>query len=101
MRDYYTSFYNSAAWRKLRAVHVKYHPLCEHCKAKGLTTPTAVVDHIIEILDDYSKRLSPKNLQSLCLACHNKKTAQEHTKRTKDKTSQSTNINELMNNRNK
>ena len=33
-----------------------------------------VVDHIIPIRMDWSKRLEPTNLQTLCHACHNKKT---------------------------
>ena len=71
----YTQFYKSAQWRKLRQWHITRNPLCVSCAAQGLTVPADVVDHIIEIRDDYSKRLDADNLQSLCHVCHNEKTA--------------------------
>jgi 5-methylcytosine-specific restriction endonuclease McrA len=44
-----------------------------------------VVDHIIELRDDFSKRLDVNNLQTLCYSCHNKKTKIEKAKREKRK----------------
>lgn len=70
-------FYWSKGWRKLREYYIRRNPLCLHCKQKGIYSPAVIVDHIVEIDDDYSRRLDKTNLQSLCLACHNTKTAKE------------------------
>ncbi|PFK07818.1 HNH endonuclease, partial [Bacillus cereus] len=40
-----------------------------------------VVDHIIPIRVDWSKRLEPMNLQTLCHACHNKNTKEDEKKK--------------------
>ena len=68
-------FYNSRTWRSLSINHRKREPLCQHCLADGITKPADVVDHIVEIRDDLTKRLHTDNLQSLCYPCHNTKTA--------------------------
>ena len=81
-RDYRSSaerkqletFYSSTIWRSISKAFRKRYPLCVQCAATGRTTVADVVDHIIEIRDDWSKRHDPKNLQSLCHACHNSKT---------------------------
>lgn len=62
-------FYQSAAWKKVRKIQLTQHPLCIVCKK-----PATIVDHIIEIRDGGSK-LSLSNLQSMCVSCHNAKTA--------------------------
>ncbi|CAJ1808703.1 hypothetical protein COOFOMLJ_01597 [Aeromonas veronii] len=69
--------YNSGTWRRIRNAYMKNHVLCEHCQILGIITPAKICDHIIEIEDDYNKRFDSKNLQALCQACHNKKTAQQ------------------------
>ncbi len=74
-------FYNSTEWRELSRTHRIKNPLCEHCLILGILTPVTLVDHIIEIEDDPTQKLNPQNLQSLCHACHNSKTAQERRKR--------------------
>ena len=73
-------FYDSTAWRKLRAMYRRAHPLCEQCLREGRTTPANVVDHIVEI-EDGGALLDPENLQALCYACHNRKTARERAGR--------------------
>ena len=78
----YADFYNSNAWRKLSINHRKKQPLCMHCLKHNITKPADVVDHIIEIRDDYTKRFDVSNLESLCHACHNSKTARVRKQRT-------------------
>src|SRR4029077_15777408 len=69
----YAGFYRSGAWKRLSEDHRKRHPLCEVCKAKGLTKLVDLVDHIVE-LEDGGAALDPSNLQSLCYSCHRSKT---------------------------
>jgi 5-methylcytosine-specific restriction protein A len=75
-------FYESPAWRKLRRQKLGQMPLCEICYANKRITPAVIVDHKIEIKDG-GAALDMKNLQSVCHACHNKKTAAERLKRNK------------------
>lgn len=74
-------FYWTNAWRKKRNAHIKKFPLCTHCLARGIGEPGVIVDHIIEIEDNPSLKLTTSNLQTLCQSCHNKKTAAEARKR--------------------
>jgi 5-methylcytosine-specific restriction protein A len=74
------SFYDSPAWRKVRATYKRANPLCVSCKAEGFAIEAKVIDHIIEIKDG-GAALSYSNLQSLCHKCHNRKTAEERSKR--------------------
>lgn len=71
-----TVFYQSAAWRRLRAVKIEQQPLCEECLRNGVMTPAQVVDHIVPINKGGSE-LDLCNLQSLCHACHNRKSAKD------------------------
>jgi 5-methylcytosine-specific restriction protein A len=70
-------FYNSAAWRKLRQWHRLNNPICVECKKAGRLVPAEVVDHIIAIKNG-GAGLDPANLQSLCNAHHNRKTASDN-----------------------
>lgn len=81
----YIRFYKSKEWRKLSHHWLMMHPLCESCKRRGIMRKGDVVDHIIELRDDFSKRLNKNNLQTLCYSCHNKKTKIEKAKREKRK----------------
>ena len=65
---------NSTAWRKLRAVHLAGEPLCRECAKADRVTAATDVDHI----DGDDGNNAPSNLQSLCHACHSRKTAQEN-----------------------
>ncbi len=76
-------FYNSRLWRNLSRRHREKNPLCVHCLESGIIKAADVADHIIEIKDDWDKRLEAENLQSLCHACHNCKTAKEKRLRLK------------------
>lgn len=74
------AFYGSPRWKAVRKAYFVRSPLCEHCDLNGRLTPGAVVDHIVERRDggaDYDH----SNLQTLCHACHNKKTKIEASKR--------------------
>ena len=69
-------FYDSTAWRKLSRLYRRLNPLCVDCKAKGIAKAVQIVDHVIPI-EQGGERLAMSNLQSLCIACHNTKTAGE------------------------
>lgn len=70
------AFYSSTTWKKLSQWHRTRSPLCVACQSKGRTTVGDVADHIVEIRDDWSLRVEPSNLQTLCHSCHNTKTQQ-------------------------
>jgi len=70
MDDPLASFYRTKQWRKLRAQWRKRNPSCRRCGRKA-----ELVDHIVDIRTDPTRRLDWFNLQSLCWACHNEKTA--------------------------
>jgi 5-methylcytosine-specific restriction enzyme A len=73
-----TDFYWSAAWRKLRAfAYARDNGLCVRCRQEKRLRKGDVVDHIVPVKEDWSKRLDADNLQTLCHACHNKKTGKE------------------------
>ena len=65
-----------ARWRRYRRWYLARHPLCEHCKAIGRITVAKVADHIVPLRQG-GAHCSQANTQSLCQACHNRKTARE------------------------
>ena len=67
----------SKAWLDMRAYHLTTHPFCEACKAIGRYVMATDVDHIRPHKGDSRLFFDPSNLQSLCKACHSKKTASE------------------------
>jgi 5-methylcytosine-specific restriction protein A len=72
-------FYQSAEWKELRAYCVaRARGICQHCGSgiKG----RAFADHIRELRDG-GAALDSANVQVLCAACHNRKTAAERTRR--------------------
>lgn len=77
----YHRFYKTNRWERLSRLHRLKNPLCEECKKLGIIRAVDVADHIIEIRDDWSKRYDESNIQSLCHACHNRKTRTEEEKR--------------------
>ncbi len=74
------SFYHSTAWKRLRKRHILAEPFCRRCREKGIFRPANIVDHITE-LEDGGEPLDDANLQSLCYACHNRKTKEEKLRR--------------------
>lgn len=74
--------YKSARWIKLRKqALLRDDYLCVQCLEQGIITPADVVDHIVELRDDITKAYDINNLQSLCHACHNRKTLAEKANR--------------------
>ena len=61
-----------ATWSRLRRMHLNEHPYCARCWSKGRTVEADMVDHVVPISVDPSRRLDPDNLQSLCWPCHNR-----------------------------
>jgi 5-methylcytosine-specific restriction endonuclease McrA len=66
----YKNFIRSARWQRLRAQHLKRHPLCVRCHAKGKVTLATEVHHIVKCMDEPSLQMDPANLESLCAPCH-------------------------------
>ena len=69
-------FYNSKAWRNLRANYIQRNPICVMCKAQGKLTPGDHIDHIRPI-EQGGAALDESNLQTLCISCHARKTLKE------------------------
>lgn len=83
------AFYNSKAWKKLRAAVLKLdHYECQQCKARGIYTRAQTVHHVHHLKDRWDLRLSlhdengDRQLVSLCNECHN---AEHPEKAFKDK----------------
>ncbi|MFE4038248.1 MULTISPECIES: HNH endonuclease [Priestia] len=66
------AFYSSISWIKLRNRKKRLNPLCKVCLEEGRLTPVEIVHHLIEVKEDWSKRLSIDNLQLVCKAHHHK-----------------------------
>lgn len=74
-------FYNSKAWLRLREqALMRDHYLCQHCLKQNRIAHAEIVDHIVPIKVDWSLRLSLSNTQSLCKACHNRKSMEDKGK---------------------
>ncbi len=69
-------FYQSAAWRAVRAAFLREHPVCVRCEGRGRLVAAVVADHVLP-LKDGGARFDWTNLQALCVSCHNSKTAGE------------------------
>ncbi len=66
-------FYHSSEWNWIRsAALVRDNHLCQECLKQNIIQSAEIVHHIIEIKDDWSKRLQIDNCQSVCKSCHNK-----------------------------
>lgn len=78
----HVQFYNSKEWKHVRRLAlVRDHHLCVKCRENGIYTKADVVDHRVELADSWALRSELSNLDSLCHACHNLKTAQEKKRR--------------------
>lgn len=85
--DKYKKFYGSSKWKELRTNKLKKDPLCEDCKSNGFIRAGMDVDHIVEIKDDFSRRLDMTNLKTLCRSCHVAKTSRARRTRIKNSSS--------------
>ena len=69
-------FYNSKAYRNVRAIHISKHPICQVCELKGLTVAGSQVHHwyspfqTTDEKEKYRLGLMPENLVTLCSHCH-------------------------------
>ena len=64
--------YNTTKWRKLRLLILQSEPICRECKRKAAN----VIDHITPIRLG-GEFWEVKNLQPLCVSCHNSKSGKE------------------------
>lgn len=68
----YKYFYSSKAWRKARhQAMLRDEWTCQHCIAEGIYKHADVVHHIVEVREDWSRRLDIENLMCVCHGCHN------------------------------
>lgn len=70
------AFYDSPVWRATRKRKLAEQPCCEECLRHGKITPAVLVDHIVPIRQG-GAGLDFRNLQSLCPACHGRKSVEE------------------------
>lgn len=69
----YDRFYKSAQWKKKREQVLRRDGyLCQQCLNQERYQQADMVHHIVEVKDNWSKRLELSNLVSLCHSCHNK-----------------------------
>ena len=69
----YHYLYESAEWRKRRAIFLKKYPRCFICGA-----PATIADHIIPHRGDLTLFYDDNNLQPMCQRCHSRKTMREN-----------------------
>lgn len=69
------AFYNSAAWKRVRADRLFANPLCSPCSERGLVKVATVVDHTVDRRTAPDRALDLTNLVSMCVPCHSIKTA--------------------------
>lgn len=69
--------YYTAAWRRIRATHLAGSPLCVACMREGRPVNATDVDHVSPHKGKHHIFYDANNLQSLCHACHSRKTATE------------------------
>jgi 5-methylcytosine-specific restriction endonuclease McrA len=58
----YRKFISSSRWQRLRAYHLKHHPLCQRCQAQGRVTVASEVHHVLPCGDDPALQTDPLNL---------------------------------------
>ena len=56
-------------WQQLQRDYLRMYPICCRCGCNA-----EMVDHIVPVRKDWSRRLDPGNLQALCCKCHKMKT---------------------------
>lgn len=72
------AFYDSPAWRRLRAYKLSINPCCEECERQGSDAVAARhVDHVVSRREAPEREYDIGNLRSLCVPCHSRKTATE------------------------
>lgn len=76
MRSVDRKFYESKEWRQISKDYMEsVNHLCERCLSKGLITPAKIVHHKIHLTEenvsDTDISMNFKNLEALCIECHN------------------------------
>lgn len=67
-----SEFYKGTRWTKLRAKVLRRDGYeCQECKRYGRHTEATTVHHVKHLEDFPELAYDPKNLRSLCTACHN------------------------------
>lgn len=66
----FSYLYNRKAWKVLRAAHLREHPFCVKCLARGIHTLGTIVDHRIPHRGNMDLFFDPHNLQTLCPPDH-------------------------------
>lgn len=70
-RPEYRKLYKTARWARMRATHLRDHPLCAFCwRAWRRETLAEVLDHITPHKGDLTLFYDRDNVQSLCKRCH-------------------------------
>ena len=69
--------YTRTGWKAIRAEQLAKEPFCAACARLGLRVRATDVDHIQPHGGDRQLFADKTNLQSLCHACHSRKTAAE------------------------
>ena len=64
------AWYQSEAWRRVRAAVLAENPLCAHCLTRDVLTPATHVHHIKERKDAPELAYDRANLEALCSPCH-------------------------------
>lgn len=67
----------TGAWQKARVGWLRAHPLCTTHAERGQTVAGNVVDHKVPHRGDKVLFWDSANWQTLCKACHDRKTATE------------------------
>lgn len=67
--------------QRIREQHLREHPLCVACLARGRVTAAEEVDHIVALVNGGAD--APENRQGLCRECHRQKTARDLGRRLK------------------
>ena len=87
-REMRQTYYQKAAWRKLRDWYIMEHPECERCSTSEHPVLSEEVHHIKSPfrhgLTEQERNmllLDPNNLEALCAKCHK----EEHNKIRKNK----------------
>jgi len=77
-RERYARLYASARWTRIARLQLQWHPMCERCRE----ALAEIADHYIPAgvfiaMHGQSAFYRMSNLQSLCRACHDKKTDED------------------------
>lgn len=77
-KNIWDRWYKTAIWKEKRERQLKREPLCRECLSKEIYTKATDVDHIIPHKGNWNLFIGEDNLESLCHACHSRKTAREN-----------------------